>query len=424
MKKFSLLILLNIFAWAWSYSSVAIDLTSSEREQLILEEIQNNIKADQSIDFSWQGDSQSKQTIVKKKDSVNKKPITKPVSKGQSKVEAMLALQRAKIKKMREADSIEAKSTDWMKQKVDASHNWSKKKLEQQSEWREKKKAIMKEWAQAKAQYKKELPKLKKDLTDLSEHTKETIKVTKSIADDHIPKVNALETQIIREDFSIPIRSQGLRSTCSAFAGVRAMEILLRREGRQWDLSEQFFYYASKPKCQSSPCSRKGSWPAPAFSQSIPLENNCPYRSSEKNGNETQIPLGRSCSEGRVKVGQYKEVSTRNDIQSALRAGKPVIGGFKLNEAFYKNRGFVFLKGEADSLIALDKHAAGHALLLIGVLDLPQELWAKQGKHCTLVANSWGEGWGVGGYACLSDAWFNQYRYQFAFLAVEDISLN
>ena len=124
-----------------------------------------------------------------------------------------------------------------------------------------------------------------------------------------------------------------------------------------------------------------------------------------------------------MKVARYSKVKSRNDIQDAIRKGIPVIGGFKLDDAFYNNVGYVFLKDRGASNLT-DKHAAGHALIMVGVLDLPQKLWATQGKHCTVVTNSWGDGWGLGGHACLSDKWFDQFRYQFDFLAVEQVSLN
>ncbi len=434
----------QLFPWVmalvvflFSYSSRSANessaLSARDKEKLIVEEIESNIKEEFKIDFTW---SEQKQDSTVKPTPKPKKVEVKKITQGESRVAEMLRKQREKIAKMREADRnkhrdqvADAKSggvaKDWLKQKSRSSQDWMQAKVDEQNAWTQKKMAVLKKWAQDKLQYKKELPQLKKDLTDLSDFTQETIEVTKSIAEVHTPKVDHYQVDLIREDFNLPIRSQGRRSTCSAFAAVRSMEILAQRKGRNWDLSEQFFYYASKPKCQSSPCSKKGSWPLPAFKYDIPLEQGCPYSPVEKSRNETQIPLSSSCRNGRAKVGQYSHAKTRNDIQQAIRSGYPVIGGFKLNDAFYNNTGHVFLKGEADALMISnkDKHAQGHALVLIGVMDLPKELWELQGKHCTLVANSWGQGWGLGGYACLSDAWFDQYRYQFPFLVVKDITL-
>jgi C1A family cysteine protease len=92
-----------------------------------------------------------------------------------------------------------------------------------------------------------------------------------------------------------------------------------------------------------------------------------------------------------------------------------------LSKNFYLNNGHVFKTKNLS--LGKDSHAQGHALLLVGVMELPAKLHATQGRFCTIVANSWGEGWGKGGYACLSDAWFDQFRYNIPFLSVEKVSV-
>ncbi len=436
MSQKCILIFISFLLSSHSFATVKSEplLSSDEKRTLIVQEIKKGISKEFNLKCSWNenGEDIDRDPVVVDEKIV----VKKKSSRGENKVEQMLRVQREKIKKMREAqkaqhrsDTARAKSEtpsskDWMSQKSKASSKWMQDKINEQSSWQKKKLEVLNQWARSKEKYKKELPEIKKDLTDLSEFTNETIKVTKAVAEAHTPNVNQYSMHLIKENFELPIRSQGLRSTCSAFAAVRSMEILAKRKGRNMDLSEQYFYYASKPKCQKSPCTKKGSWPEPAFNFEIPLEKGCPYSPIEKGSNETQIPMPSSCRIGQAKVSRYSRSKTRNEIQQALREGYPVIGGFKLNDAFYKNEGYVFLKGEADEFaIVKDKHAQGHALILVGVMDLPRELWSKQGKHCTLVANSWGEGWGLGGHACLSDAWFDQYRYQFPFLVVEEVAL-
>jgi hypothetical protein len=67
------------------------------------------------------------------------------------------------------------------------------------------------------------------------------------------------QMSFIAANFKQKIRNQGPRPTCAAFAAVRAVEIKARMEGFGRDLSEQYFYYASKPECQDKPCSKPGS---------------------------------------------------------------------------------------------------------------------------------------------------------------------
>lgn len=231
--------------------------------------------------------------------------------------------------------------------------------------------------------------------------------------------------------FDIPIKDQKNRPTCSAFAGIRALEILyFQKSGKQRSFSEQYFYFASKPKCQNDRCSKRGSWVIPGLERSknhykkdIPFAEDCPYNGSPISGNETQIPLPAGCQKGAIKVGTYSQVYHFDDIVISLSQNKPVIGGFKLTENFYVNDGLVTLKGAQDKNGKgnLDSHAGGHAILLIGYIQLPKEYKENEGRLCLLAANSWGEGHGQGGYTCLTEKWFNQYRFKMPFIVVEGL---
>ena len=61
-------------------------------------------------------------------------------------------------------------------------------------------------------------------------------------------------------DYSLDlnVKNQSNRPTCASFASIRAIEIKLAQLGKNLDLSEQYFYWASKPNCQSIPCNRWG----------------------------------------------------------------------------------------------------------------------------------------------------------------------
>ncbi|MFT6603751.1 MAG: C1A family cysteine protease, partial [Bacteriovoracaceae bacterium] len=235
---------------------------------------------------------------------------------------------------------------------------------------------------------------------------------------------------VIPGALDLPIRNQGKRPTCAAFAGVRAIETLLMAHDIKRDLSEQYLYWLAKPKCQTSPCPNRGSWVSKPFKQSssspyedIPLERSCPYSSNDNPNNQTHLPLKAGCQQGSVKVNGFDKVEDLDQVVKALKNNQPVVAGFKLSSNFYQNNGLVTFMNSKNKG-ALDEHANGHALLLIGYIKLPPELVKRgEGKLCFLSANSWGEGWGLGGHACLTESWVREYRIKNAFMALNSAKI-
>lgn len=410
-------------------------------------------------------DSSPSPAPIKNKKNPLIKPLKKPKKSGLSlkermaqkreenkrKREALLAKKREekakslkeKVYDNRSADKANSGygGDDWMRGKQAAADNWSEKRKKQTNKWQADRLATIKKWEEARAQFKKDLPKIKADLTDIPFGASSVGKMPKRSRSESQVRTNPdvmvastsgsgapLELSFIEEAFRIPIRSQGTRPTCAAFAAVRAVEILAKAMGKERDLSEQYFYYASKPDCQRSPCQKPGSWPRLAFVNSqnsssfdIPPEKACPYNDKKKAGNETQIPMKNSCQQGVAKVKKFTMVKSRSEIHQRLRAGQPIVGGFRLSDDFFLNTGYVFK--ESGQKVGKREHAQGHAILLVGVMELPKSLHRTQGRYCTLIANSWGEGWGRGGHACISDSWFDEFRYDIPFIALEQVAV-
>ncbi len=235
----------------------------------------------------------------------------------------------------------------------------------------------------------------------------------------------AKEHYVLDESFQLKVKDQSVRPTCSAFAGVRALEILLSQNEIGWDLSEQFFYWSSKEECQLSPCNRKGSWVGHGLeyisnNQGVPLEKDCPYIVFNKDNNETQIPLPKSCSKGRVKVKGFQYLENLDQVLQHLNKGKSVIASIRLSPNFYSNKGLV-LNSEKNIGSSMDQHGKGHAVLIVGHVKLPQVL--NEGAVCFITANSWGEGWGISGHACLSEKWILEHRKTNPFVVIDSLEV-
>ncbi|MBF0299624.1 MAG: hypothetical protein HQK51_12940 [Oligoflexia bacterium] len=318
----------------------------------------------------------------------------------------------------------------------------------QLSKWKEDVAETYKHWAEERKKFLERVDVYKKNQIDFNQfesknsnlkNIKSEMKKAEVIKNNNDHYSNSDSTNgkyhIVKDAFLIPIRDQGDRSTCSAFMGVRALEILSKQLGYNYDLSEQYFYWASRKDCQTIPCSLKGSWVTPGFDYSkekgnydIPLENYCPYENNYQQGNETQIPLKDACKRGGVvSVADYKLINSPEEIVEAINEDKPVMGGFRLNEDFYNNDGLVLSiknKNSDSSKARMDQHAKGHAMLIIGYMELPKEKRKdSRDKYCFLTANSWGEGFGSGGYTCLSQKWIIENRLNNSFVVLESIKV-
>jgi C1A family cysteine protease len=402
MFKLLLISLLMTPAFAATYSPVNGNYSFQEAPEYLA--ILAQVKA--------KGDFATKPSLVD-----TKTPTAKPMTRG----EQMVAEAKARNREIIAAQNKAAASAP------EIEDEWEKIKAEDKKTrdgWKQEVKDSLAQWRKEQDIF---LGKIKvyQENTFVIPAPKEIIVEKKVI-------VNLPEVQMVNGTFNVAIRDQSARATCSAFAGIRALEIILNQNKIDKDLSEQYFYWASKPECMSSPCAQKGSWVTSAFRFSkqknqvdIPTESNCAYAASSIDKNETQTPLPSNCNVGSAKVENYQEVRTLADVIDSLKKNTPVIMAAKLSENFYKNQGLVTLADSTTTRgVSLDNHALGHAFLAVGVMELPEKIKASEGSYCIVVANSWGKGWGAGGYACLTERWLTKFRQPAPFIAVTKVSAN
>lgn len=288
-------------------------------------------------------------------------------------------------------------------------------------EWSEDFNELKKQWDLKKLEYVKNIKLYQDNLIDTPLVLPVSKKEQKKKSQIKIEK----EYFIVDGAFQVTIKDQKARPTCSAFTGIRAIEIMLAQKGKQWDLSEQYFYWASKPNCRKQNCSQKGAWVGHGYlyskqnqSLDIPLEYDCKYVKFSQRNNETQIPLYTSCKNGQVKVTSFSYKKNLDQVIQSLMKGVPVVASIRLTPNFYQNKGLI-LESERNIGPSMDSHAQGHSVLLVGLVKLPESL--NEGQYCFLTANSWGEGWAQGGHSCISENWLLQQRSPNPFVVVNHL---
>lgn len=358
--------------------------------------------------------------------------VKKKLSKGQLAIQEMLRKNKEKLNKKnlnedKEKDKNPSKPKNLREEYLAGLTKLKRENNKTLNSWKEQRSKTLSSWKKKQKDFLKELSGFKEAQFNLEAGD---FPVGPS-------KLKKLVSTPVRDKFyvipgamEIPIRNQGKRPTCAAFAGVRAIETLLSAHQKELDLSEQYLYWLAKPDCQQSPCNKRGSWVSKPFKKStssryvdIPLESSCPYSKNDSPNNQTHLPLRSGCQQGSVKVNGFDKVEDLDEVLMALKRNEPVVAGFKLSSNFYENNGLITLMNSR-SKGKLDEHANGHAVLLIGYIKLPPALEKRgEGKLCFVTANSWGEGWGQGGYACLTEAWVRQHRIKNAFMALNSAKL-
>ena len=201
------------------------------------------------------------------------------------------------------------------------------------------------------------------------------------------------------------IENQGHLNSCTANAGVNALEILLYEANKFKDLSRLFLYWIVREPYSNLRRRDSGAYLRDVFKQAskygICWENIWPYVESKVNTK----PSEKAFKDAKEKlVKEYKRIvgySTRETERDeyaltltkiAIANGFPVIIGLRIGKQFFKIHG-PLEKQDYHSINSKDnKYVGGHALCIVGYDD---DLGG------FIVENSWGKHWGDNGFFLL-----------------------
>lgn len=193
-----------------------------------------------------------------------------------------------------------------------------------------------------------------------------------------------------------PVRDQGQRGTCVAHAALAIVEQYQGTQNSYQDMSEQFLYWDCKqndgqpeaegtflaialPLLERDGCCRETTWP---------------YVPNPIPGNESQDPppAGAQAEALNYRVSPNHQLAptAAQDLKNELARDRCVAFDIPVFNSWYQSSE-VARTGELTVPIPGESPVGGHAMCLVGYVDLPGEDDLGGGKF--LLRNSWGTSW-------------------------------
>lgn len=191
-------------------------------------------------------------------------------------------------------------------------------------------------------------------------------------------------------------RSQGLRSTCLAFAISAAHEVDLFGEHDITDTCEEYLYWAAKQHDDPSPGTTFPAARDGLARHGQPLEAQWPYdpdRDDQDPGYQPPAEAHRATPRWSPAFGEVP--ATPNSVRAELDAGRAVVLGLPTWPDFDDP-----VEGRLAVPDAGDLDGAYHAVTIIGYDETTAEM---------LLRNSWGPEWGNDGVAWLALRFLDEY---------------
>lgn len=198
----------------------------------------------------------------------------------------------------------------------------------------------------------------------------------------------------------LPVRHQGRRSSCLAFATSTAHEVHAA-SGEHLCVEYLFFHAVSRMPGQNPTFGATMAAAAGAlFDEGQPIETAWPY-TSDPITPWTPPLIASAFHKATLAPGMLGY----DGVIAALDAGTPVVLGLVITDAFFRPDALGLI---AD--VVPDIERGGHAVLAVGHgID-------SGGGPALLIRNSWGNDWGIGGHAWLLRAYVERQLRETAML--------
>ena len=188
-----------------------------------------------------------------------------------------------------------------------------------------------------------------------------------------------------------PVFDQGNLGSCTANAVAAAVEYDAKLNGKDPGALSRLWIYYYERKIEGSPANQDtGAYGRDGFKVcqklGVPLEKDWPY-DIKKFSQEPPAKLAAEAREHRI--SNYRSVPRNLDSMKAVLSNRQTIAfGFTVYESFESDD--VAKTGIVPMPTRRERALGGHEVLLVGYL--------KDEPNYGLVRNSWGDGWGLGGY--------------------------
>ena len=248
------------------------------------------------------------------------------------------------------------------------------------------------------------------DYPDLRDYTEKTEEVKGILEPTGVLKAKSPPVSVDLREWCSPVEDQGMLGSCTAHAGVGIIEYYERKSfGRHIDASRLFLYKVTrnlmKMKGDTGAYLRTTMGAMVLFG--VPPEEYWPYMDDEKDFDKEPSSFCYAFAQSyqTLKYFTHDPPGTKSEeilrkIKAYLIKGHPAMFGFTVYNSIEqadKTGGIPFPSSK-------ERIEGGHAVMAIGYDDkmkIKNKYGGVETNGALLIRNSWGKGWGEGGYGWL-----------------------